>query len=76
MRKIVYLDQNKWIDLLKQRNGQLPDHYPDLSTALETVERTATHDEVLYPIDFLRLGETAAMNQEYPPSRDGSVQIS
>ncbi|RDZ39258.1 hypothetical protein C5B89_12095 [Haloferax sp. Atlit-47N] len=56
----IYLDQNKWINLLQEREGDTPDHYPDFSDALEFVEEHAQNDSVVFPIDSVRLQEAAA----------------
>jgi len=56
----IYLDQNKWINLLQEREGDTPDHYPDFSNALEFVEEHAQDDSVVFPIDSVRLQEAAA----------------
>lgn len=56
----IYLDQNKWIHLLQECQGDTPDHYPDFSDALESVEEHAEDDSVVFPIDSVRLQEAAA----------------
>lgn len=56
----IYLDQNKWINLLQEREGDTPDHYPDFSDALGFVEEYAEDDSVVFPIDSVRLQEAAA----------------
>ena len=56
----IYLDQNKWIHLLQEREGNTPDHYPDFSNALEFVEKEAQGDSIVFPIDSVRLQEAAA----------------
>ena len=56
----IYLDQNKWIHLLQEHEGDTPDNYPDFSDALEFVEEHAQDDSVVFPIDSIRLQEAAA----------------
>jgi hypothetical protein len=56
----IYLDQNKWIHLLQEREGKTPEHYPDYSDALDFVEKYSQSDSIVFPIDSVRLQEAAA----------------
>lgn len=59
MPPVVFLDQKDWVDLAKQRKGVLEDHKHDLSDVLDFVTTTAEDEQVIYPVDLIRMRETA-----------------
>lgn len=68
MPPIVFFDQNRWLYLAQEQNGTLESHHPDLSDILDFVTTTAKNEEVIYPIDLVRMRETARHHR--PENRD------
>jgi len=62
--QICYLDQNKWIDLIREREGQTPDHAPDFSNVSMFVEEASQNDSFEFPIDLCRIQEAAARGDD------------
>lgn len=68
MPPVVFLDQNRWLNLAKERNGTLGSHSTSLSEPLNFVTTTAENEDVIYPIDLVRMRETAGHHR--PTNRD------
>ena len=54
----VYLDQNKWIRLLQQREGTLTDSRTE--NILSVIERTSDERSAEFPLSLITIRETAA----------------
>lgn len=52
----IYLDQNAWIQLSRQRSGKSSD--PAIARALEVVEKLASDRDALFPLSGSHYGET------------------
>jgi Aldehyde dehydrogenase family len=58
--QIVYLDQNKWIDL--SRAVKHPADYPELRTVLEALVEEATAGRIVVPLTQTNIYETHKIN--------------
>lgn len=67
---IVYLDQNMWIDLCKERNNEKTNQ--DIEDVVEYVEETSDSGEVIYPLSVIHLIETAS--REETESRSNLIE--
>jgi hypothetical protein len=56
MTKIIYLNQNKWIDLLKQQKGQVTEYEEELNA----VKRLSETGEVIFPLSRYHSIETSS----------------
>ncbi len=54
--KILYLDQNKWIELA--RGVKSPDNFPSQYAVVETLVREAKAGNIVIPLTFANLYET------------------
>lgn len=59
---IVYLDQNKWIDLAKAVKS--PDAYPEIYVVLENLVARAKEEKAAFPLTFANVYETGKINNE------------
>lgn len=64
MPSVVYLDQNMWIMLLRQKNGQETAY----SQELKTIERLSANGNAVFPLSLVHATETASS-----ADRDGGV---
>ena len=62
--KVCYLDQNKWIELLRERKGLPSENTSGVSAALDFVEGTFHEDSMMFPIDIYRIQEAAARGDD------------
>jgi hypothetical protein len=60
--RIVYLDQNKWIDLA--RAAKYPAEHPDLHRLLEVVAREVRDGRLALPLTATNIYETQKINRE------------
>jgi hypothetical protein len=66
MKKTVYLDQNAWITLLREKEGKTRNS--EIRKSLETVVEASENDKAILPISIVHLTETAVRRND--ESRD------
>lgn len=69
--RIVYLDQNKWIELA--RAAKHPTEYPDIRELLEAISHEVGAGRLILPLSFANLYETHKIND--PKRRDDLASI-
>lgn len=68
--RIVYLDQNKWIELA--RAAKQPENYPDHSALLKSIGRAVGAGDLVLPLTFTNIYETFKIN-EYQRRHDLAI---
>lgn len=69
--KIIYLDQNKWIDVAKAFHGRAVD--PDLRAAFVLVEKLSRRGAAVFPLSAVHYMETAKISDHGRRKRLGTA---
>jgi len=72
--KVVYLDQNAWIELFKEREGKT--HNGKIEAALLAVTSASSAGEAVFPMSIVHLMETAHIGNERKRLRLGGFMYS
>lgn len=69
--KLIYLDQNKWIDLARAYHGKSPD--PGFRTALDLARKASASGAAVFPLSAIHYMEIARIRDSGRRARLGTV---